>query len=186
MDTTRTALVIIDMVNDFVRPGGALHVPGAEGCAPAISSLRKAFHAVGGLVLFLCDAHDPLDPEFENWPAHSIRGSQGAQVVTELAPEPGDIVVPKCCIDTFEQPQFPALLACGKIETIIVTGVATEYCVLATAVGGRRRGYDVIVVEDAVKGVDKKPGDVDEAVRAMREAGCRLTGSGAVLAEMED
>lgn len=185
MDITRSALVIIDMVNDFVRPKGALHVPGAEGCAPAIASLRKAFHAGGGLVLFLCDAHDPQDPEFESWPDHSVRGTEGAQVITELAPESGDIVIPKCCIDTFKQPEFPELLACRKIETLIVTGVATEYCVLATALGGRRHGYDVTVVEDAVRGVDLKEGDVDKAIRSMREAGCRFAPSGKVLAEIE-
>ncbi|MFW5734527.1 MAG: cysteine hydrolase family protein [Oceanidesulfovibrio sp.] len=174
MSMDRKALVIIDMVNDFVRPSGALAVPGADGCVPAIDKLRTAFHEGGGLVLFLCDAHHPRDPEFENWPPHSVRGTQGAQVVTELAPTPGDIVVPKCCIDTYEQPQFPWLLQCAGVEELLVTGVATEHCVLKTALGGLERGYRITVVTDGVKGVEAEEGDVAEAERAMRDAGCRL------------
>lgn len=178
------ALVIIDMLNDFVRPAGALAVKGADACVPAIDSLRTAFHKAGGLVIFLCDAHHPEDPEFRDWPPHAVRGTQGAQVITELAPAPGDIVIPKCCIDTFEQPQFPELLGCRDLDEILVTGVATEHCVLKTALGGRERGYAVAVVTDGVKGVDAEQGDVEKAEQTMREAGCRFASSSELLEKL--
>ncbi len=181
MSTANKALVIIDMLNDFVRPDGALAVERADACAPAINRLRTAFHKNHGLVIYLCDAHHPEDPEFKDWPPHAIRGTEGAQVVTELAPAPGDFVVPKCCIDTFEQPQFPELLGCRELDELVVTGVATEHCVLKTALGGRERGYAVTVVTDAVKGVGANEGDVDKAEQAMRDAGCRFASSSEYL-----
>jgi nicotinamidase-related amidase len=167
-------LVIIDMVRDFVDPQGALFVPGAPDTVPVIAGLKKSFRQAGRPVVYLLDRHAANDPEFADWPPHSVRGTPGAEVVDELAPEPGDEVVDKTFIEVFNQPEVERTLTETRAETLVVTGTATEHCVRATVLGGLARGYRVLVVLDGVSGVEAAPGDVDRAFEEMREAGAEF------------
>jgi nicotinamidase-related amidase len=167
----KTALVIIDMLNDFIRPGRSLYVPGAEAIVPVIRELAAAVRARGLPVIQLTDAHAPDDPEFAGWPAHAVRGTVGAQIVAELSPAPEDLVIPKTFIDTFREPAFPAALQDLGVERLLLAGVASEYCVLSTALGALRRGIEVLVVGDAIRAVERKPGDGARAVAEMAAAG---------------
>jgi nicotinamidase-related amidase len=181
MPKSPEALIIVDMLHDFVRPDGNLSVPEAENCIGPIVRLRKRFHEQGKWVVFLCDAHEPEDPEFTDWPAHSVRGTPGAQVVEELAPEPGDIVVPKAAIDVFTEPTFPAVLDALGIGKAIVSGVATEYCVHDTTMGILKSGRDATVVHDGIKGVEQEGGDIARAIDHMAEKGARFVESDTLL-----
>lgn len=167
----KTALVIIDMLNDFIRPGRSLYVPGSETIVPVVRELAAAFRARSLPVIHLTDAHAQDDPEFADWPPHAVRGTVGGQIVAELTPLPGDIVIPKTAIDTFKEPAFAETLAALGVERLTVCGVATEYCVRSAVLGGRGRGYEVLAVADAVKPVDRSPGDGAAAVAEMTAAG---------------
>src|SRR5512143_1142794 len=91
------ALLVIDMLNDFVLPGAPLEVPDARSIIPVVRAEIDSAHAEGRPVFFVCDAHDPDDREFTkfNWPRHAVRGSKGANVVDALRPAPGDVIVRK-------------------------------------------------------------------------------------------
>ncbi|WP_051693955.1 cysteine hydrolase family protein [Desulfohalovibrio reitneri] len=158
------ALVIIDMLNDFVREDAPLRVPGADILVPVIDNIAQRFRGEGENVIFLCDAHDPDDPEFQDWPAHAVRDTEGAEVVESLAVTNEDRVIKKKHIDIAKEPQFFKELESLKVETVYVTGVATEHCVLTAVRALRDQGYQVLVITDAVAGVDK-----DEARKALRE-----------------
>ena len=95
MKSTKEAFLVIDMLNDFVLKGAPLEVPSARSI---ISALRKEIASArqkGIPVIYICDAHVPRDPEFAIWPHHAVRGTKGSQVIDELKPEKGDIIVPK-------------------------------------------------------------------------------------------
>src|SRR3990172_4472240 len=90
-----TALLIVDMLNDFVREGAPLRVPEAEKTIPVIQCVRAMAHSAGAPVIYLCDSHRPDDPEFRAWGPHALRGTKGAEVIVELTPRPDDIVIRK-------------------------------------------------------------------------------------------
>src|ERR1700709_2053103 len=89
LDPESTALVIIDMQNDFVRDEGTLQVKSAPSTIPAIARLLELARGSGMRVVFSQDTHDPGDPEFEIWPEHALRGSWGGEMIDELAPLDG-------------------------------------------------------------------------------------------------
>ena len=86
VDPSRTALVIVDMQNDFVRDGGTLQVADAPATIPAISRCSSSRASSGMRVVFSQDTHDPGDPEFEIWPEHARAGTWGWEMIDELAP----------------------------------------------------------------------------------------------------
>ena len=171
----KRALLIIDMLNDFVDPKGSLRVPDAEGVVPFISRELAAARAAGGLAVFLCDAHAEDDPEFRRmgWPAHAVRGTWGAQVVPALAPGPGEAVAEKSTYSGFYGTRLAEVLEGARIDTVRLCGCVTNICVLYTAADAAMRGYDVEVVADAVAGLAAE--DHQFALRQMKEVlGARL------------
>ncbi|MFQ5887866.1 MAG: cysteine hydrolase family protein, partial [Candidatus Hydrothermarchaeales archaeon] len=89
------ALLVIDMLNDFVREDGALPVPDAMKLVPGINAQIDRFHENGWSVIFICDSHDEDDLEFKIWPKHSVLGTKGAEVVPELHKSKEDPIVNK-------------------------------------------------------------------------------------------
>ncbi len=165
------ALLIIDMLNDFVRPDGRLYFPKARGIVPAVARLREAFAKHGRPVAYSNDAHPEDSAEFRIWPPHCLAGSEGAAVVPELAPGPGDGVYPKDSLRAFSNPDLETDLRAAGVAELFVCGTATEYCVKEAVIGALARGFKVVVVQDAIAGVDLQPGAVAQALEAMRRAG---------------
>ncbi len=150
----KPALLVIDMLEVFVR--GRLAAEGAEEIIPVIARLREEFHRRGLPVVYANDAHYPFDFEVRHWGPHAIRGTDEARVVKELEPTEKDYVVTKRRYDAFFATDLDLLLRELGVDTVVLTGVATDICVLHTAAGAFFRGYRVIVVEDGTAGVTRE------------------------------
>ncbi|MBC7332528.1 MAG: cysteine hydrolase, partial [Synergistetes bacterium] len=96
-------------------------------------------------VIYLCDAHADDDKEFKDWPPHAIKGSWGAQVVDEIAPQPEDTVVEKKTYDGFIKTELESILEKENVSEIYVVGVLTNICVLYTSAHAKMLGYPVTV-----------------------------------------
>lgn len=163
----RQALIIIDMLEDFVREGGALEVPAARGIIPAVKQAMDEARGAGTPVIYVCDAHDPGDREFAIWPRHCVDNTPGAAVIEELAPRPGDIIIKKKTYSGFYETTLDETLKKLDIDQVIMTGVCTNICVLYTASEATLRGYRVTVLKDAVAGLTED--DHDFALRQMEQ-----------------
>jgi len=149
MDPRNTALIIIDMLNDFVRDDGALVVPGAASLVPNQVRILNAARKRKMLVVYLTDSHLPDDPEFRMWPPHAVTGTTGAEVIQELAPQKGDRVIPKRRYSGFFGTDLDLTLREAGVETLILVGVLTDICVMYTSADASALNYRVIVVSDA-------------------------------------
>jgi len=145
-----SALVIVDMLNDFVREGAVLEVPAARALIPALQKAREAAYRAGAVVIYVCDNHRRDDPEFKAWPPHAVAGSDGAQVVGELAPGEKDLVVAKRRFSGFFGTDLDLYLREAGIKRIVLAGVLTDICVYHTAADACMRGYEVSVLTDCV------------------------------------
>ncbi|MEE8330090.1 MAG: isochorismatase family cysteine hydrolase [Thermodesulfovibrionia bacterium] len=166
----KKALLIIDMLNDFVLEGAPLEVPDARTVIPAIKKERESASAreKNCPVIYICDAHDRDDKEFSRfgWPAHAVSGTKGAEVVAELQPEKHDIVIEKTTYSGFYNTRLDETLKDLGINTLILTGCVTHICVLFTASDAILREYNVTVIEDGVAGLAKE--DHDAGLRIMK------------------
>lgn len=149
------ALLVIDMLNDFVNRRGSLYVRGAERIIPNIKREINKARRNGYPVIYLCDSHKRDDPEFRVWPPHCVKGTWGAQIVEELKPSENDIVIPKVTYSGFYRTKLDKVLKSMGIKKLIVTGVVTEICVHYTSVDALMRGYEVEVVPDCVAPLNK-------------------------------
>lgn len=148
------ALLVIDMLNDFVDEKGALPVQGAKDLIGPIKNLLTRFRNSRELVVFVCDSHLPSDREFEVWGSHAVKGTWGSQVVDELKPLPEEPVVFKRRFSGFFGTDLDLILRENCIEEVVVTGVLTNICVLYTASDAYQRGYRVTVPKDCVAAAD--------------------------------
>jgi nicotinamidase-related amidase len=153
----RTALVIVDMLNDFISERGALYI-GAAGqrIVPVIAAELERARQGDMPVFYLCDRHRPDDREFAVWPAHCVAGSWGAQIITDLAPRAEDHLIPKRRYSGFYGTDLDPCLRELGISEIILTGVCTNICVLYTAADARMRNLEVTVVRDGVATFDEE------------------------------
>ncbi len=171
----KRALLVIDMLNDFVKEGAPLEVPETRKVIPAIRREIERARREGEPVIYICDAHEPDDREFEKfgWPVHAVKGTEGAKVVEELAPEPSDIVVEKTTYSGFYNTSLEEHLTRLGVDTVRLTGCVTHICVLFTASDAVLRGYNVEVVTDAVAGLSRE--DHEAGLRIMKNVlGARL------------
>lgn len=145
----QAALLVIDMLNDFVRPDAPLRVEWAAGLVPAIQRGLAAARRAGAAVIYLCDAHAPDDQEFRAWPPHAVKGTEGAQVIAELAPEPRDAVIPKRRFSGFFATDLDLALRERGIRRVILSGLLTDICVYHTAVDAAQLAYQVEVAANA-------------------------------------
>ncbi len=146
----RTALIIVDMQNDFVDPRGSLCVGSARATVPAIARLRDFARAHGLPVVYTQDWHGADDPEFALWGAHAIGGTWGAAIVPELAPDASDLIIRKLRYDAFYGTSLDHELRQRHIRSLIVTGTVSNICVLHTAGSAALRWLEIIVPIDAV------------------------------------
>jgi nicotinamidase-related amidase len=150
------AVIVIDMLEDFVH--GSLANPQAAGILEPLGQLLVHARGQGWVVAFANDAHEPDDPELRVWGPHALRGSPGAAVVSELAPRPSDLIVPKRVYGAFDGTGLAEALARHEVDEVVLTGQHTHICVRHTAYGALRHGLGILVPRDAVcafEGVDE-------------------------------
>ncbi len=188
-----TALVVVDVQNDFADPAGSLAVMGAQAAMPNVNdAVRRAVDA-GAIVVLTQDWHPESTPHFAKdggvWPVHCVAGTWGAELHPALATPPDAPRVRKGAngedgysgftmrdpVSGDERPtELDALLRARGVERLVVIGLATDYCVKATALDGVRLGFEVETVADAVAAVDLEVGDGDRAMAEMAEAGIAI------------
>jgi len=150
-----TAVIVVDMQNDFVKPGGKLVVPTALKTVEPIRRLLERARARGVRVFYTQDTHYEGDPEFSIWGEHVRYGTWGWQIVDELKPVEGvDIVVMKTRYDGFYGTPLEDLLRVYSIRNVVVTGTVANICVLHTAASAALRWYKVYVPMDAISALN--------------------------------
>jgi nicotinamidase/pyrazinamidase len=185
-----TALVIVDVQNDFADRAGGLAVAGGDAVvAPINRQIGRALEA-GALIVLTQDWHPESTPHFAKdggiWPVHCVADTWGAALHPALrAPEQAPLVRKGMHGEdgysgfTMRDPttnattptELDALLRERSVGRVVICGLATDYCVQATALDAARLGFSTVVLGDAVAAVDVKPGDGDRAIDAMRAAG---------------
>jgi nicotinamidase-related amidase len=182
LDPATSALIVVDMQNDFVADGGALQVPDAAGTVPAIARLIERARGAGMHVVFTQDTHRDGDPEFAIWPEHARERSWGWQIVEALAPTTEDIILRKPRYDAFYGTPLDHLLRQWGVRTVVVCGTVANICVHYTAASAALRWYDVVIPRDAVSALD--PFDLASSLRqtAFLFAGRVTTADGVVIA----
>lgn len=138
---SKTAILIIDMINDFVT--GVFANPQAQEIIPNIQQLLQYAHQNDLPVIYCSDAHHPSNTEFRIWPSHSLKGTLGAQIIPELSPQPKDFCIEKQTFNAFFKTELEQLLKSLDVTTIILTGVVTDICILHTASEAFFNGYTV-------------------------------------------
>lgn len=154
----KRALLIIDMLNDFIQDDAPLCVPGGKEIIPNIQQEIERAHQEEAPVIFVCDNHTEADPEMKVFPLHAITGTQGAEIVPELNPGTNENVVKKTRYDGFYQTNLEKLLITLGIRELTLTGVATEICINYTGAAAIMRGYKVDVPDDCVKALKEEDG----------------------------
>lgn len=163
LDPATTALVVVDMQNDFVADGGSLQVPDARATVPVIADLVRRFRAAGARIVFTQDTHRDGDPEFAIWPVHAVEGTRGWALVDELQPRPGDTVLRKPRYDAFYGTPLDHLLRQWGVQTLVICGTVANICVHYTASSAALRWYGVVIPRDAVSALD--PFDLAASLR---------------------
>jgi len=160
----RTALLVVDMQNDFVLPGRPIAAPGALDAAEVIADLATRSRRRGLPVVYTQEMHRPdfsdfgIELRFE--PPHCLEGTDGPEVIDRLAPESGDIrITGKRRYDAFLGTDLDLVLRTAGVENLIVTGVCTDICVASTVQHARNLDYRCFVVREAVAGTSAERHD---------------------------
>lgn len=146
------ALIVVDMINEFCKPGGRMVLPGYETLIPSQRALIDAARAAGMPVIYVVDSHRRnmrQDREFLKRTPHGEENTWATQVVDEIAPTQDDIVVVKHRYSAFFQTDLDLVLRDMRIDQVLVCGVVTNICVRSTVHDAFFKGYDVVVPFDA-------------------------------------
>ena len=149
--SNKKALLVIDMLNDFIKPDGALYIGEEAGrVTKEIEAIVSNARREGMPIIYICDNHRADDAEFNMFKAHCVRGTKGAEIVEELAPQPGDYIIPKRRYSAFFGTDLDATLREMGVSELVLVGVCTNICVLYTAADARMLNYEVTVVKNGV------------------------------------
>lgn len=152
---TNAALIVVDMLNDFIDENGALYCgPGAREIVPFVRERLAAHRKAGSLVVFLRDSHAEDDLEFEKFPKHCVAGSWGSRIIEALAPDSGEAVLPKTRYSGFYGTTLEKILADNGPAEVEVVGVCTSICVMDTVGGLANRDYRTVVPRAGVADFD--------------------------------
>ena len=152
----KKALLIIDMLNDFVGKGAPLEVPNINSIIEPIKKEIEKARVQGFPIIYLCDSHETDDGEFEAFPAHAVKNTEGAKIIEEMKPEGNDIIVLKNTYSGFYKTELEGMLERLSVDWLILAGCVTNICVLYTAADAVMRNYRVDVVKDAVIGLNQE------------------------------
>ncbi|HOO55224.1 MAG TPA: isochorismatase family cysteine hydrolase [bacterium] len=154
------ALIVIDMLKDFVCEDGSLYVgETVKNIIPEIQKKLSRYRAEKRPVIFVCDNHDDDDPEFEMFPQHCIAGSNGAEIHKDLRPNEGEKIIPKKRFSAFFRTDLEEYLKEHGICSLEICGVCTHICVLYTCADARARNIDVEVDRRCVDSFDRAAHD---------------------------
>ncbi|WP_331235114.1 cysteine hydrolase family protein [Natronorarus salvus] len=172
-DPTETAVVVVDMQKGFCDPEGSLYAPGSESAVDPIAELVANARGAGARVVFTRDVHPPGQfdsnhyyDEFDRWGEHVLEGSEEAEIVDTLDPEPEDHVVEKHTYDAFYNTELEGWLRARGIRDLVFCGTLANVCVLHTAGSAGLRDFRPVLVEECI-------GFIEEAHReyALEHAG---------------
>jgi nicotinamidase/pyrazinamidase len=189
----RTALIVVDVQNDFADPAGSLSVAGGEGIIQAVNAEIASARDAGALVVFTQDWHPEVTPHFAKdggtWPVHCVRDTWGAQLHPTLDAHGDEPRVRKGSngedgysgftmrdpVSGDETPtELEPILRGRGIERVVILGIATDYCVKASALDAVRLGFDTTVVDEAIAAVNLQPQDGERALAELAEAGVTI------------
>jgi nicotinamidase/pyrazinamidase len=189
--TLRTALIVVDVQNDFADPSGALYVRDGAQVVPLVNAEVGRAQDAGAFVAYTQDWHPEHTPHFEQdggvWPVHCVQETWGAELHPQLEVD-GPVVrkgtsgedgysgfsVRDLNTTATHPTELESLLRARDIEAVVVAGLATDYCVRETALDAVRLGFDTTLLTDAVRAVDLEAGDGERAIEAMRQAGVHI------------
>ncbi len=188
-----SALVVVDVQNDFADPDGSLYVKGGEAVVPVANAEIERALGGGAIVVYTQDWHPESTPHFQKdggiWPVHCVHDTWGAQFHPGLRVVQGAPVVRKGedgkdgysgfsvrdpLSGDVEATRLESILRDAGAERVVVAGLATDYCVAETALDARRLGHPTSVLLEAIRAVDLEPGDGERAIARMRESGVEL------------
>src|SRR6266568_936887 len=190
-----TALIVVDVQNDFADPGGSPWVAGAAAIIPRINAGIGGARAAGATVAFTQDWHPESTPHFAKdggiWPVHCVQGTWGAEFHPELHVE-GEVVrkgsggedgysgFSTRHPETGEErpTELEDLLRQRGIRKVVVAGLATDYCVKETVIDAAERGFEVALLAEAVRAVELEPGDAQRAMEDVHRAGATVVAPG--------
>jgi nicotinamidase/pyrazinamidase len=174
------ALIVVDVQNDFL-PGGSLAVPDGDEVIPVLNRAVERFHSLGLPVVATRDWHPADHCSFAarggTWPVHCVADTEGAAFSPDLRLPPDAILVSKAteaspdAYSGFQGTDLAHLLAERGVKRVFVGGLATDYCVLNTVRDAVKNGFQVVLLEDAIRAVDVNPGDGGRAVAEMAALG---------------
>jgi nicotinamidase/pyrazinamidase len=185
---SRAALVVVDMQNDFADPAGSLYVEGGEHVVPRVNELILDAEGAGAAIVYTQDWHPPVTPHFAKdggiWPVHCVAGTWGAELHPDLIVR-GAVVrkgtggedgysgfsVRDLATGEVSSTELEGLLRDAGAHRLVIVGLATDYCVVATALDARSHGFEAAVIEEAIRAVDLEAGDGARAIERMRDAG---------------
>jgi len=186
-----TALLVLDVQNDFADRAGSLYVPGGEEVVAFVNAEIERAQAVGAVVAFTQDWHPATTPHFAKdggtWPVHCVQETWGSAFHPDLRadgpvvrkgvdgrdgysgfsvrhPETGDVAATR----------LESLLRARGVARIVICGLATDYCVVETTLDARRLGFPTMVLREGIRAVDLEPGDGERALTRMRDAGVEV------------
>jgi ureidoacrylate peracid hydrolase len=157
LEPERTAVIVVDMINEFLEDGGLMVLASGRALYQPIQELVDAAHAAGAGVVWLRDEHPDLsDPEFRKRIVHCLKGSWGTQVVDALKPGLDDTIMPKHTYSGFFGTPLHETLQRMGVTTLVVTGVVTNICVRSTCHDAFFHGYDVLVPKECVSATSER------------------------------
>jgi nicotinamidase/pyrazinamidase len=186
-----TALVVVDVQNDFAASDGSLYVSGGEDVVPVANREVELAHAAGAPIVYTQDWHPQSTPHFAKdggiWPVHCVQGTWGAAFHPDLRvdgpsvrkggdgrdgysgfsvrdPKSGDV----------SATELESILRERDVEGVVVVGLATDYCVVETVLDAVRLGFRATVLTEGIRAVNLEPGDGERALERMREAGATV------------
>jgi len=152
----KEAVLVIDMLKDFIEKGGKLKCDRAQLIITNINKLNSAARKNNVNVIYLNDAHYKTDPELKIWGSHALKGTWGAEVIDELKPKKRDYVIEKRTYSGFLETGLDPLLRSLKVEKVYLTGLHTNICARHTAADAFFRDYKIVAVEDGLQALDEK------------------------------
>jgi nicotinamidase/pyrazinamidase len=190
---TDVALVVVDVQNDFADPAGSLSVNGGAEVVPVVNAEIARARAAGAAVAYTQDWHPEHTPHFAQdggiWPVHCVAGTWGAALHPDLEVVGPIVRKGKRGEDGYSgfsmrnpagghpiPTELDSTLVGGGARRLVVVGLATDYCVKATALDAVRLGYETAVLLDGIRAVNLQPDDGRSAVAEMQMAGVRILG----------
>ncbi len=188
-----TALVVVDMQNDFAHPAGSLYVRGAQETFPIVNRELARAESAGALVAYTLDWHPEATPHFEKdggtWPVHCVKGSWGAQLHRSVDRIEGAALIRKgvqgedgysgfsyrdAVSGRIGKTGLEELLRWRGVRRVVLVGLATDYCVKETALDALDAGFETVVLRDAVRAVDLRAGDGERAFAEISRGGAEV------------